>query len=421
MRASAASPRRHPLAWLAVLWACALALNLDQVLGLIRFNPLFFQLLAVGGLGLAAIVVPAVRRTIRRGLDGQASLAVWGTIGVVIAVLWLPLAQDDETGRLGLRLAISTMLLLLSLAAAGAVSNAGTARFTGWLVLATLLAAILSVLLDPLLDFRRLLPTDDIDRSRAGGVFLQPNLAAMVIPLLLAAVLSHFGGVIGLLSLLLSAVAVTLTFSRAGLLLLALVTLLAVWHGRLPRVLALVSIGAVIGTMVLVLGGESLAQALGLSEGSGFSRLTRPIDFLSGRALRGDVRAELVESAWTDFTRRPVAGYGTGYSWAWPSYQPSFQGPHSMYLRYMLEYGALGALLWPWFALAIYRARATHSGRSWALGMAMCVLVAGWFSHNLSEQSAFLAAAVLSVALPPHGGKPHRVMPAGFRPPGRSA
>jgi hypothetical protein len=88
------------------------------------------------------------------------------------------------------------------------------------LTVAFVLAAAL-VIVDPIADFRSSVPGFSAaiyERSRAGGLFLQPNLAAIALNLMFLALLPRVARATATLLAALLTAAVVLTFSRFGLL-----------------------------------------------------------------------------------------------------------------------------------------------------------------------------------------------------------
>lgn len=379
-------------------------LNMDTILGMKRFNPYVYQIFLFFGVILAVNVWQSVRSgapSILRMITHP--VMAWGILYVSISVLSLAVTYHLDYALHGILYAGSTAAIV----GAAAVAFTQPVRPSSWqagrVAVWMLVVACVSLLLDPIMDFRARLPTDlpsAYDRTRAGGIFFQPNIAASAVPFLLATVIARVRPRLGLVCGVLSVAAVALTFSRSGLLLLTLVITMGYLRGYLPRGWSLVAMLVCALTLAWFQGSTVAEEVFHIDEGSGLARLTRTYDFVSREALSSDARLDIVMAAWNDVGRAPLVGGGVGYSWYWADSQASLQGPHNMYLRHMLEYGLLGALLWPLFLLALYKARNRVLDRAWVIGVLATAFIAGMFSHNLTEQGVFLVPLMGAISLP---------------------
>ena len=379
-------------------------LNLDTIAGTQRYNPLWYQILLLGCV-LGVALMRRAARECRFSLPRLRAhpLMAWGVVSLIIALVSAPMANDPVLAREGLRYAISTTVIVCTAAVAFADVPDRLGQAVGRVALVILIVASVSLVLDPIFDFRSW-PSfkwiTEYERTRAGGLYFQPNIAGYGIAALLGIVLPRVRPFIGSIVTALAAVAVLLTFSRGGLALLVFVVTLATIRGYLSRRAVLV---LVVGLGLAIAGsdvsGETLS-VLGINEGSGFVRLVAAPEYLSPEAISGDVRIELAKRAWHDAWKAPLLGEGVGYSWGWARHQSGEQGPHNMYLRHMLEFGILGGLLWPAFLLAIWRVRERKADRVWIAGCVAIGAMTALTSHNLTEQGAFLVPLIGATTLP---------------------
>ena len=377
---------------------------MDTLLGMRRYGVYFWQIV----LFLWVIGVVYIRQSTRLAVPYVLRILshpviAWGIFYVGISVLSLGVSYNGDFALQGIRYAVSTAIIVGTAAVAFAppMRPSGLQTEAGPLALCMLVVACVSLFLDPIVDFRGRLGMDLVsayDRTRAGGIFLQPNLAGSAVPFLLATVMVRVRPAFRLVCVILSIAAVVLTFSRAGLLMVVLVISMGYLRGYLPRVWTFIAVLACALTLAQFQSSVVVEEVFHVDEGNGLARLTRADDYVSREALSSDVRGDLARAAWNDALREPFIGSGVGYSWLWTDRQHA--GTHNIYLRHMLEYGLLGALLWPLFLWALYRARNRALDRTWVVGVLATAFIAGMFSHNLTEQGAFLVPLMGAISLP---------------------
>lgn len=377
----------------------AYSLNLDNLFGYIRLGPLSYQF---AGLAAAAATFSLVcHRSMSSRLQSLARnpLIRWVVLLVFVSLPY-SIISDPALASEGLRYLATTSLIVVTLVLCNEEMT-WSASHTVVLVTAIVIACI-SVLMDPLVDFRQFFPQladDGYERTRAAGMFLQPNVASTALVFLLAMAIPRVSRLVGVLLSALVSVAVFLTFSRAGLALLFAVLFLSAWRRYLPRYL-LLSVAAVVLVWTTTPIKDVVVDTFKIDEGSGYVRLIHLQDMLSESALLHDSRTSTAEQAYSDFVDAPF-GRGLGYSWRWAELQSDQQGTHNQNLRYMLEYGIAGIFVWPLFLLALFRSRNRNIDFMWGVGICVCAFIASLFSHNLSESGSFLAPLLAAILWPP--------------------
>lgn len=376
------------------------ALNMDTFMALFRYNPLFFQCLALAGVSIVTLV--AGQEPLFDLL--RSPLVKWVVAYTLIAFVAAMVGEGDPASRSeGFRYVLSTLAIVVAAAAAfGSRDGANS----GLVVLAILLAAWLasaSVMIDPVVNFRQrfnVASDSAADMSRLGGVFLQPNIAGAAIPLLLAVAIPRVSPTAALFTSVLAFVATLLTFSRAGLSILSGVIALAMVSGYLPRWRSALIVAVCASAFLVFDGSQLLRERFGISEGSGEARLSRTRDFVSPDAVLGNVRTDVAVAAWNEGQDRPWLGHGLGYSWYWADINGSGAGTHNIYLRHFLEFGVVGLLIWPMFVTALYRSRSVNLSQIWVLGLAAVALGIGFTTHNITEQGVILIPLIGAMCLP---------------------
>jgi O-antigen ligase len=114
---------------------------------------------------------------------------------------------------------------------------------------------------------------------------------------------------------------------------------------------------------------------------------------LSG--LADDSRILLLDSALQTIWEHPFIGQGLGFSFYWGDLNSIGQGAHNMFLRFMLDFGIAGALIWLAFCVALYAQSATQGNKRFSLYLAGFALLISFFSHNLPEAGWFLVLLTL--------------------------
>jgi O-antigen ligase len=225
--------------------------------------------------------------------------------------------------------------------------------------------------------------------ARAAGLAQNPNGGALVIVLLTAALLPWEGpkwskGVVFMM--LLGAMAVLVTISRAGMLLWIL--LLARYLVIVPKradsarrsVLALSALVLAVIVGILVPGRFGLIPMFNIP-----SNRTQLILGEGGRVvgMATDERLEAIRRSVQLIERAPWFGDGSGTAYE------MIVGPHNMYLARWVDNGAVGLAAYLWLLGALlalsYRTRSRE-----AQALAWIMVIFGLFSHNVLEDRTLL-------------------------------
>lgn len=376
-------------------------------MGLVAFSAYFFLgrflMYSVAALLLGLAVAGGSNfRLSSRSIRQVMPIALWAGLMYLLTLALIVASPTSNSGTAiyllnltTMALASAAMLVILSTQVDISSKIAGTIFRNGFLVSALL------VILDPVLDIRSMVPgfsADLYERTRAAGLYLQPNLAGTVLPFFFLTLLPRISKAGVLLCAAALILATFLTFSRSSMLLTSLVLLVAIVSGKLP--LRIVAPAA----LVLLLFGSDLnpfgllSDVFQIDSGSGFVRLMNLADMLSLGGVSSDSRVDLFNKSLDDFFSSPLTGYGPGFSWEWA--EINNQGTHNIYLRYMLEYGIIGSIFWPLLILALYKSRNPNLPRVWALLTLFSGFFIGFFSHNLPEQSSVLIVIAAAFTLP---------------------
>jgi hypothetical protein len=211
--------------------------------------------------------------------------------------------------------------------------------------------------------------------GRAGGLYVNANVAGFAIVFGLAIAVRAVSPRWHMPLLVVATAGVFATFSRGAAICLAALLPLLVWRrhiraGRLSLLVVLVAIG------ISVDGGDfrRFLDARGILTADTSARLELEQDD-SGRA-------GLARNAWEMFLDAPFAGNGLGATLE----------SHNQFLTLAGDHGLVGLLLFPALALALVLA---NPG---ALPLALVLLLAGVFSHNLLDDRTILIALALAAA-----------------------
>ena len=312
----------------------------------------------------------------------------WWTVGYFsVSIMWVGLADDLESAKNGLMMVVMTCLYIWTglLAYSHMDSSDRVWGFVLWTVLLMASISIYIEYFEP--SFFIFAKSGQGIPGRAAGLYLNPNIAAQAIVMVMAWLMMRGSPVENIGALLIAFVAMILTVSRAGLIVLMFLTVVATIFGRLPRWFLLVLSG--ISTIVILFGAQILDVLSAFLSSENKDALGR-LAWLLGQGNLNDYSADergyLVGFAWRKFQEAPVLGHGLGYMWVW-----DFKtGTHNMFLRYMVEYGAIGICIFPLFVFCCIRSRSESSGRGWLLVAGAISLFLGFFSHNMLEQNGFL-------------------------------
>lgn len=313
---------------------------------------------------------------------------LWWAMGyLLVSTLWVGLAANLDSAGDGLVMVVTTCLYVGTALLAYPVVARDNRTWAAMLWLALLLA-VLSIVQEYFNPAAYVFAEAGQGiQGRAAGLYLNPNTAAQTLVMLLACLMAHGTPRGNVIALLLSSIGLLLTFSRGGMVAWAVLALAATARGRLPRwflgVLALCLAAIVLaGPWVL----DVLSAWVPPENRNSLDRLA----WLLGQGELNDFsageREYIAAFAWVQFLDAPFLGHGLGYMWTWTA----DVGTHNLTLRFMVEYGALGVLLFPLFLVASVRSAPRDAERAWKWLIAGIALMLTIFSHNMIEQATFL-------------------------------
>ena len=185
-------------------------------------------------------------------------------------------------------------------------------------------------------------------------------------------------------------VGVTTTFSRGGFLGLGVVILLFILTKVIPRYqipllfLSGFMITSILSTQLNNLSHLKTADGTNLFTEDSISRVEFLLNPLSQEDNSKDGRLSHVNEAWEKFVRHPFLGngLGSGENSSHISAAGTAQRSHNIYLDLMVEYGFLGALIYPWLLLAIVW-KVQGELKKQAIAFVCFLLIWGFFSHTI--------------------------------------
>lgn len=312
----------------------------------------------------------------------------WWSIGyLLVSMLWVGPAYDLEAAKDGFMLVVTTCLYVWTALLAYSRMDQSNRMWDAvlWVALLLATASILLEYFNPAVyvfaEAGQGIP------GRAAGLYLNPNAAAQALVMILAWLMMRGFPKANLVAVMLALVAMFLTFSRGGLVALAILTVAATIRGRLPRwfMLVLAAFAALV-----VLAGPLLLDVLSIWVSSENKNSLDRLAWLLGQGGLNDYsageREYLVKFSWQQFLESPLLGHGLGYTWVWSENQ----GSHNLVLRHLVEYGFVGAFIFPIYLIASIRSGPAGAERGWLRIVAIIALLLGLFSHNMLEQTGFL-------------------------------
>lgn len=311
----------------------------------------------------------------------------WIFAYLLISVLWIRPAGNMAPAIEGLVL-VSTTCLFAGMAVLAYPQLSASSRCWRsclWLALILGMASILHEYSNPHAYF--FAAAGQGIPGRAAGLYLNPNIAAQTMVMILACLMLSGSTKANLVAALVALVGVFLTFSRGGILAWVMLVLVATLRGRLPR--WLLGVIVVLGAVIVVAGlqvFDALSVWISPENRNSLDRLA----WLLGQGNLSDSSAGerdyIVAYGWDQFLHAPFLGHGLGYMWIWPV----GVGTHNLLLRHLVEYGVLGVMIFPLFLFASIRSAANRADRLWLWLVAGIALMLSIFSHNMLEQGVFL-------------------------------
>lgn len=238
--------------------------------------------------------------------------------------------------------------------------------------------------------------------GRPGGFYIDSNEAgcALILGMIFSIDLVKpkyrlcFASIIGL--------GVVLSFSRGSILGWLIVVLLLMFKKIIPThqviylVIAIVTILLIVGSQFNNLSRLQTADGSPLFNQDTLSRVELLVDPFSEK--QDTSRVSLVEDAWQSFAEQPVFGKGIGNAGhaRHISSRGTAQQPHNTYLKFMIEYGFLGIIIYPFLLFSsIWKAQGKVKDYSFAF--VVFLLIWGIFSHT-TISSFFILLSIAFMA-----------------------
>ncbi len=395
---------RHLSSLLAIIVVGFYCLNIDTILAARRWNPYYYQGLLFFGLVIAFPVFSAVsRRVISQDMPNQ-PLMKWLLLLLVLSMISTLASQDSASLVKAWGYLASTLVIVLTTVYAMLfVRRNGEQYERPYFYIFLFIISSIAVIVDPIVDFRSVFNIDltgVYEITRGGGLYFQPNAGGTAIAFLYGVVVPRVSKRAAAVLTLLAISAVFLTFSRSSMIVLLILVFFALVCGYLPKLTAVGWFILLLSTVLYLGGAEFIAGTLSIESGSGYKRLFESQDFIGMEALSEDSRISAAQGALESYLAEPVLGHGMGYSWYWADAVNAGVGPHNMLLRFMLEYGSIGVLVWVLFLVSLYRSRPLEGiSARWAFGVCLAGFIAALFSHNLTEQGYILVPLIAAVML----------------------
>ncbi|MGF1591435.1 MAG: O-antigen ligase family protein [Pleurocapsa sp.] len=196
------------------------------------------------------------------------------------------------------------------------------------------------------------------------------------------------------------------TFSRGSILGWIVVVALLVVKKTIPRyqipllLLFFLMIISILSTQLGNLKYMETADGTKLFHKDTLARVEFLIDPLGQQDSSKATRIYFIQEAWQKFARHPFIGngLGAGKSSARISDADGAKRSHNTYLDIMVEFGFLGALIFPSLLLAsVWKARGQFKKQ--AIAFVVFLLIQGFFSHTLLSEFCSLMAYVIMTNL----------------------
>lgn len=327
---------------------------------------------AFAALAAALVVVDP-----RRPLPALRSpLVAWMLFYLALTLAWIPSLRGYEEAWQVLDDRSRSLVTLLALLL---IFDHPRARRSALLAVAgcVVLASALNVA--ELLSLATFTAGPERSAGRASGLHFNANGAALAIASGVAVATEELPRRWRMPLVLVSVVGVAATFSRSGVLCLALAFAGLVWRGALGR--WPVALGAGVGAWLLTTAAEFAASS-GLLNANTAARLHLEAD--------DSARIRLALKAWRMFLDAPWLGNGLAATRVWDA--DSYA--HNLYVTLGAEQGLLGLLTLPALAAAL------HAGNRRATCFALVLLAGGFFSHGLLESRVDLVLVALAAVAP---------------------
>jgi O-antigen ligase len=311
----------------------------------------------------------------------------WAVAYLLFSILWIFPTNNLEVAWDGMTMVITTSLYVGTaiLVYPSVRQSERLWSITLWLALVLAVSSVLLEYFEPSVYIFSKVGRGITGRS--AGLYMNPNVAAQTILLILACLLLRSPPRTSLLAALVALIGILVTFSRAGLVVWLALFFVSAVRGNLPRstlpvLLALVAGVGVAGSLVL----DALSAWISPENRNTLDRLAW---FLGQGDLSDSAAGErewITSFAWGKFLEAPLLGHGLGYMSVWEA----GVGTHNIILRHLVEYGVLGFLIFPLLLWCGIQSSDPRSDRVSLWLIAAVVLMMSFFSHNMLEQGGFV-------------------------------
>jgi len=235
---------------------------------------------------------------------------------------------------------------------------------------------------------------------RAAGIYINPNAAGAAIVLAVLISIETVPSRWRALFICVCAMGVTVTLSRGAVLVFVMVIGAMVVLGKLSRqtvVTLAIILGSLIAAVTLFLW-PVISDVVGNL--GNLDRLLLIMNPSDQADFSQNERVYLAEYGWAQFLESPLVGNGIGSTETWIHRSST----HNQYLQFMSDFGLAGMFIMPGLALALCIGRTRHDVVP--LGIAGCVLLWSFVSHNVLTEYYWLIAIALAAAMPSAAAAP---------------
>jgi hypothetical protein len=246
--------------------------------------------------------------------------------------------------------------------------------------------------------------------GRSGGFYIDPNMASCALNMGLIFSIGLIKPKYRLIYALFILMGNAVTFSRGGMACWFLIVLIFTVLKILPVFQLPILIVSVLVTAVIISSQINNLAFMTTPDGDTLFKegtiervrfLANP--FAKGEAIveeEDDSRLVLIQLGWEKFSKSPWYGngLGSGQHEGVKTEEGSEQRSHNIYLDRMIEYGFLGALIYPLLILAsVWKAQGEH--RKYAIVFAIYALIWGLFSHTVFTNFFILTSIAFMAVL----------------------
>ncbi|MGB5636566.1 MAG: O-antigen ligase family protein, partial [Waterburya sp.] len=253
--------------------------------------------------------------------------------------------------------------------------------------------------------------------GRSSGFYEDANTAAITVILSMIFTIDWFKPKYRIFYVLFILLGIAPTFSRGGIVGWFLVVLVFMVTKVIPRhqisflFLSIFILISILSTQINNLKYIKTADGTKLFTENTITRVEFLIDPFGQKDKSSDTRLDILDESWQRFTRQPFIGQGLGSgesdSMAAVQMEGVGERSHNMYLDKMLEYGFLGALLYPWLIFAsVWKVEGEFKKQ--AIAFVIFLLSQGIFTHTLLSEFCSLSVYAIMANFTQHSYTNHQ-------------